>query len=81
MKSQTLKITPTDPQVLVGLSLASTQFKYKSIYLSALSYSSQTQTPPHPTHTLSWFLFLLFCLLVFGKWPLASHVSGRSLFS
>lgn len=79
MKSQTLKITPTDPQVLVGLSLASTQFKYKSIYLSALSYSSQTQSPP--PHTLSWFLFLLFCLLVFGKWPLASHVSGRSLFS
>lgn len=78
MKSQTLKITPTDPQVLVGLSLASTQFKYKSIYLSALSYSSQTQSPPH---TLSWFLFLLFCLLVFRKWPLVSRVSGRSLFS
>ena len=78
MKSQTLKITPTDPQVSVGLSLASTQFKCKSVYLSALSYSSQTQSP---AHTLSWFLFLLFCLLVFGKCPLAFRVSGRSLFS
>lgn len=52
VKSQTLMITPTDPQGLVGLNVASTQFKCKSIYLSALSYSSQTQSPPH---TLSWF--------------------------
>ena len=70
MKSQTLKITPTDPQVLVGLSLASTQFKYKSIYLSALSYSSQTQSaPPHPL-LVSISSILSSCL-----WEMASRFS------